>query len=228
MWRMMHRIATATLTATLALAFAPATAPRAEAAAVQSYSDQTSGTISGTNTGPITFNPQLYPSQFTTPGTIVIGAFVTNPLPATATLTYNNTPFMIDLNVGATAGFQYYGVGYGYNPNTYQYQISGVLNGSIGGDGTSSMIATVTSITGSGSGLATTPPFPIADLVISPQGIAAPIGSTEGYTTFTGQVLVAGLPSPAPEPSTIAVFGLALAGWACRTRSKARARRVRV
>ena len=223
MWRKTPQLATATLTATLALAFA--TVGTTEAAAVQSYSYSTSGSISGmSGVQPITFNPEYYQGTFTTPGSIVLGEFATNPLPSTATLTYNNTPFTIDLNVGPVSGSNDYG--YGYNGNTYQYQISGVLNGSIGGDGSSNMMASVTSITGSGSGVASTPPFPISDLQINlPQGIAAPNGYNQGITTLTAQVLTAGVPIPAPEPSTIAVFGLALAGWAARhRRSRPRAR----
>ena len=224
MWRMMPRLATATLTATMALA--PIAAPRADAASmttaisdpVQSYTYTVSGAVSGPYNSPISLNHQPFTGSFTTPGSIVIGQFVTNPLPASATLTYNNTPFSINLNVGGVGVNSSY-PSYDYdNPNHYQYSIAGVLNGTISGDGSSSMRATVTSITGSGSGSVTTPPFPITALQINPQGIAAPNGSTDGYTTLTAQVSVVGLPlpAPAPEPSTVAVFGLALAGWAFR------------
>ena len=75
------------------------------------------------------------------------------------------------------------------------------------------------------AGMPATPPFPPTDLSIAPQGIVAPYTPTytDGITTVYAQVAVLGLPSPAPEPSTIAVFGLALAGWAYRRRSRARA-----
>jgi hypothetical protein len=230
MWRPTPRLATATLTATLAFAFALATCPLAGAASVQTYAYDTSGSISGPSGNvPITFQPETYTSSLATPGSVVLGDFITNPLPSTATLTYNNTPFSITLYVGS------------FNvPNSYAgpanetaYKISGMLNGTIGGDGSSSMMATVNAVTTLGSG---TPPFPVSDLVFSTQGIAAPNGSQEGITAFTAQILVAGLPisssssgggpgSPktAPEPSTIAVFGLALAGFAWRQRSRSRA-----
>jgi PEP-CTERM motif len=227
MWRMTPRLATATLTATLALAFAFGADPKVEAATVQTYAYNTSGSISGPSGDvPITYDPQATTSMLTTPGSVNLGEFVTNPLPTTASLTYNNTPFTILLNVGA------------FNPNdsftppinSFEYQISGTLNGTINGDGTSSMMATVTSITGVGS--SSTPPFPISEFTIAAQGIAAPNGSSQGITMLTGQVLVAGdppplglgSPTPTPEPSTIAVFGLALAGWACRRLVRSRAK----
>lgn len=235
MWRMMPRLAIATLTATIALACLAA--PKAGASAVQSYAYTTTGSIDGPggNT-PISFTP-TYSGTLTTPGSINLGSFVTNPLPPTATLIYNNTPFTIDLNVSAVgtypSAYGNYGYNYGYNYGTptYQYVISGKLNGSItgatSGSGTSSMFATITSISGNGLGTGTAPPFPISDLVVNlPQGIAAAVGSNQSYTMLTGQVIVAGLPlpAPAPEPSTFAVFGVALAGLAYRrARSRAKA-----
>jgi hypothetical protein len=215
---MTPRLATATLTATLAIALA--TASQANAATVQSYSYEVSGGLTGLTSDPIYFTPSstYSPGSLTTPGAFVLGTFTTNPLPTTASLTYNDTPFTIDLRVAApnTSTFSPYGV----TPNIYTYQISGMLNGTLSGDGTSSMFATITGITGSGSGQATTPPFPISDLVIGTQGIAAPNGPFgSATTTLTAQVSVAGsslpgLPSPAPEPSTIVILGLGLAGWA--------------
>ena len=231
MWRMTPRLATATLTATLALALSIPAVPQARAASVQSYSYTTSGGIDGPSGSPITFNPQSYSSTLTTPGSFVLGSFTTSPLPPTATLTYNNTPFTIDLNIAPAGSYVYpYYYGYSYNPSAYQYQISGVLNGSItgatSGSGSSSMFATITSVTGSGLGSTTTPPFPVSDLQFNfPQGIAAAVGSNPSTTTLAGQVTIAGvplLPAPAPEPSTIAVFGLALAGLACRRQLRPR------
>lgn len=221
MWRMTPRIATATLTATLALALAHATAPGAEAASVQSYNYWTDGSISNqAGVAPIYFDG-VSSGSLTVPGTFSLGTFdAAATLPPTATLTYNNTPFTIDLYVAN-------GVGANNATNYYDYTISGVLNGSITGVGTSTMVATVTSITGEPG----TPPFSAA-ITVAPQGINAPYTptSTDGYSTLYGEAIppggstppVLGQPSPAPEPSTIAVFGLALAGWACRTRSKAR------
>jgi hypothetical protein len=212
MWRMMPRLATATLTFILALALSHA--PEVKAATAQSnaadpsYSYTTTGSISGmTGTQPIQFYG-LYGSGTLNPTTpSPIGQFITSPLPATATLTYNNTPFVIDLNVVTAPGSPI--------PN-YDYQITGRLNGYITGDGHSTMMAYVTSITGNDYGTGTIPPFPISELQLSaPLMIAAPNGETSGFSTLTGQLNIPNLPPPlgAPEPASVVLFGTALAGW---------------
>jgi hypothetical protein len=216
MWRTMPRLATATLTITMALAVS--TTAEIEAATVNpntpastySYSYTTDGSISGmTGRQPIEFYSLSSTINATTP--FSIGLFVTNPLPATARLTYDNTPFVIDLKVPTSTG------------SAYDYNIAGVLNGSINGVGKSNMYVYITSITGIGD----TPPFPVSELQINaPQKIAAPSGENDGFTTLTGQLVIPGLPPPlgAPEPASIVVFGTALAGWLVhrrRSRSKA-------
>ncbi len=206
MWRMMPRLATATLTITMALALS--TTPEIEAATdpglghgstVDSYSYTTSGSISGmTGTQPIEF--YTLNSTINSNSPFAIGLFVTNPLPATATLTYNNTPFVIDMKVPTSSGA------------AYDYNIAGVINGSIDGVGNSSMNVSVTSITGIGA----TPPFPVSELQINvPLKIAAPQGESDGFAVMTGQLNIPGLPPPlgAPEPASIVVFGTAIAGW---------------
>jgi hypothetical protein len=216
---MTPHLATATLTATLALALA--TAPGAEAAAVQSYSYSTSGSISGmSGDQPIEFWGAPSGSTLTTPGSFAVGQFITNPLPATATLTYNQTPFTIDLIVRDATNVN-------SSPFDTDYKISGVLDGSITGAGISSMVATISSILVTTGGTGNTPPFSAADLRIAPQAIIAPDGQSHGFSTLSAQVVVSGVPAPAPapEPASIAVFGVALAGWIChrRWRSKAKA-----
>lgn len=213
MWRMTPRLAIATLTATLALAFAPAR--QADASATYSYT--TTGSISGMSGPlPIEFDGVSGKQKLTTPGSFNLGEFVTNPLPPTATLTYDNTPFTIDLFVHDKSHY--------YNT---EYVISGNLNGSITGAGFSSMVATVTSISAVAGGVSGIPPFPASDLaILAPQAINPPASDGPGSTTLTGQVLVSGLgnPAPTPEPTSIAVFGAALAGWAIRRRSRSKAK----
>jgi hypothetical protein len=183
---------------------------------VQSYGYASSGSIaSQTGVAPIYFNGLSGTQTLTTPGVFSLGQFdAAGTLPTTATLTYNNTPFTIDLNVASGTG-----------SGTYTYVINGNLNGSITGAGSSTMIATVSSITGQANdfnGVMTTPPFPASDIQVSvPQGITAPNGSVDGYTTLYGQVNLGsglGLPSPAPEPASIAVFAVGLAAWGIRRR----------
>jgi hypothetical protein len=219
MWRMTPRLATAALTATLALA--ALSAPKAQASAVQSYSYSTTASLGDVSNGPITLTGvSIYGNQLTTPGAFMLGNFTTNPLPSTATLTYNHTPFTIDLKV-QPAGFS----GYNYGTPSYDYIIHGELNGSIT-NGSSQMVASITSISGSGSGFNATPPFPIDALKIAlPQGIAAPNGYSYGQTPLIAQVMVAGVPiaTPTPEPTSVAAFAAALAGWGLRRRLRARA-----
>lgn len=223
MWRTNRHLAIATLLATTVLV------DHAQASAVQSYLYTTSGDIagiSGVNNGgyPITYTPTSGTGMLTTPGTFNLGTITTSPLPTGATLNFDGTPFTINVGVGpvtSSSGYDNpynYGSSFSYyylNP-TYTYTIHGTLNGSLQGDGTSTLFPTVTSITGSGS----TPPFDASALLLNVQGIAAPMGSTFGTTTLTAHVDVTGLslPSPAPEPTSVALFASALAGWAWRTR----------
>ncbi len=221
MWRMMPRLAIAALTATLSLA-GPSVPTALAAASVQTFAYSTSGDIAGmTGDTPVQFlgQPDTGTNTLTTPGSFILGMIQASPLPSSATLTYNNTPFTIDLIV------------HDYQPpvpglvyptafaNYADYKISGVFNGSITGAGASSMYATVTSIDATIGGYTNTPPFPVEDLKISvPQGITAPNGPIDGYSLLTAQVVIPGFPLPpaAPEPTSIAAFAAALAGWALR------------
>ena len=216
---MLPRLVTSTLTALLVYAGLLAPEADASASAVQSYGYSTYGSIANqAGVAPITFlgvNSQT----LTTPGTFSLGQFdALNILPASATLTYNNTPFTINLNVGNGTGF------------TTAYQVSGTLNGWITGSGTSDMVASVTSITGGppiGTSAPTSPPFPASDIKINvSQAINAPnaLTGSDGYTTLYAQISPSLLdPVPAPEPASIAVFGAGVIAWAIRrrmTRSK--------
>ncbi len=217
MWRMMPRLATATLTATLALALGYA--PRANAstsasfANLPTYSYTTTGSISGmTGAQPIEFFGLFGSGTLNAVTSTPIGQFIASPLPATATLTYNNTPFVIDLNVVTAPGSPI---------ANYDYKIQGVLNGSITGNGQSTMMAYVTSITGNDYGTGATPPFSTSELQFNaPLMIAAPNGETSGFSTLSGQLAIPDLPPPlgAPEPTSFVVFGTAVAGWYARRR----------
>ncbi len=221
MGRMTPRLAVATLFATAVFA------GQADASAIQSYVYNTTGDIAGTSGAgygyPISFASQNNNSMLTTPGNFTLGTFTTSPLPTGATLSYDNTPFTINANVGPVPANSnnYYGNYNSYPHNnsfspSYTYKISGALNGTLMGDGTSTLFPTITSVTGSGA----TPPFPASDLKFDLQGIAAPSGTTYGSTTLTARVDVTGtpLPAPAPEPTSVAIFAAALTGLAWKRR----------
>lgn len=219
MIRPLSRIAAAALSAAALLT---AAGPAHAAAAARSYqyiSDAGfapgahSITLGGTYQGQTTtLDSPLDLGSFGVPANFLAGE----------TRIYQNTPFTIDLKI-APAGDGPVNL---WDPAVaYDYRISGVINGSLRADGTSTLLPSIVSITGSGSIAA---PFPVEDLRISLPLIAAPTGSLDASTPLVGVVALDStgnpLPSPAPEPTSVAVFAAALAGFAWnRRRSRARA-----
>jgi hypothetical protein len=205
MWRMMPKHAILTLAATLSLAI-PA-APTQASAIQSSFGYSTSGTIApinGNSIGPVGFTGTS--STLTTPGSINLGQFSIQPLPSTGTLTYTNTPFTIflDVNNPSTAS----------TPQSF-YTIAGTLTGTVT-NGKSGMVASITSISGPGLDPSVLP-FTVSQLSITPLTLNAPSGATAGSTTFYATVEpLLGIPAAAPEPSSIAAFAAAIAGWGLR------------
>jgi hypothetical protein len=149
------------------------------------------GTRAGTPIGNFDFEGAPYftgnwgalGGQFSAPGSFPLGEFVAQPLPAGASLTYSNLPFYLQLNV-APAGTDAFLGG--------QVNIQGVLNGTATGSTSSTVIATITSVTASGP-----LPFPLADLRIdAPQALSPDQG-----TLLTADVVALPSPAPIPEPS---------------------------
>ena len=131
--------------------------------------------------------------QFTAPGSFVLGQFTARALPADSSLTYTNLPFYIWMDVSP--------VGENAMPGG-EIRITGLLNGTASGSGSSTVIASIQSITSSGP-----LPFPLADFKIdAPQAL-----NGVGKTTLTARIEAP--PQPVPEPSTLATIlvGLALA-----------------
>jgi hypothetical protein len=209
MWRMTSRLSTAILSATLALV----AASDARAAAVQTYAYTTSGTVgvpdtgygSGGTVGPIGFNG-VSSGTMTTPGAFNLGSFTVAALPPSVSLTYDATPYTIYLT----------GFGTGYT-----YQINGTLDGTLNGAGVSNLVARVTSVKGWGASGDLVAPFSLADLrIIAPQAITAPANLLGSQTTFLGQVGSGISPTPAPEPTSIAVLAVGLVAWGLNRRRR--------
>ncbi len=197
------------------------------AGAISTYQYATDGMIlNGAGVHSISLSTNFNTSSTTVPGVFNLGTFSTGPLLPGETDTYQGTPFSIDLKVAPSNPTLPYFGGFFSAPLAYDYQINGVLNGSIRSDGTSTLFPSITSVTGSGSSPA---PFPAEDLKVDLPLIVAPStnGYYEGTTTLTASVSVDAngnpLPAPAPEPTSVAAFAAALAGWAWkRRRSRSR------
>jgi hypothetical protein len=201
----LRRAGLRTLILTLTLAGGLAQRAGADPIVAQPVYYNTWGTV-GDSAGSITFSGVSAGSapsytSFISPGAFSLGEFHSVPLPSTASLTYNNTPFHIfgnfSLAPGTPAG---------------QVEIDGTLNGTISGNTTSTMFAAVTSIETPSGSLA--PPFPLSALnVVLPQAIA-PNGVNGGATTLTAQLTSAAGPAAqlVPEPGSMAVFAAALGG----------------
>ncbi|WP_422928436.1 PEP-CTERM sorting domain-containing protein [Singulisphaera sp. PoT] len=127
-----------------------------------------------------------------TPGSINLGTFNTSlSLPESASLTYANTPFTIDVYFNTSSG-------------TSILQVNGLLNGTITGTTSSTLQASVASVTNIGGNPL---PFPLDTFqVLAPQTIS-PGGASPLYAYVSYNV---------PEPTTLALCGSVLAGLAVR------------
>ncbi|WP_422931130.1 hypothetical protein [Singulisphaera sp. PoT] len=152
----------------------------------------TYGSIDGKNPGsPISWTSAN--SSFYMPGSINLGGFNSAlNMPDSITLTYDHTPYTIDVFFGSGA-------------TQSQLEINGTINGTITGTSSSTMQASVSSITQVGGNPL---PFPLSDFqVLSPQTISATGPSPfYAYVNYT----------PVPEPTTLALCGMIVAGLGVR------------
>ncbi|WP_422928435.1 PEP-CTERM sorting domain-containing protein [Singulisphaera sp. PoT] len=143
-----------------------------------------------------TYGPYASPISFDgnsgtvfAPGSINLGTFNTAlNLPDSANLTYSNTPFSIYVNFTTASG-------------NSGIQINGLLNGTISGNSSSGLQATVASITDWGN-----LPFPLSNFHVNVPQTISPSGPAPLYAYI----------SAVPEPSTLALCGTVLAGLAVR------------
>ena len=162
---------------------------------------QTSGDVGATAGVPIgSFDFEGTSGTLLTPGSIALGQFVARDLPPGSGLTYNNLPFYITLDVypsppGSNRQF------------ASEIDLRGVLNGTVTGTSTSSVTATITSIEQAGW---SHPVLPLSAIRVDVPQVLAPSGINGGHTTLTATIgPFVPIPIPAPEPGTLAIFGLA-------------------
>jgi len=192
----------------LALTLGGWIATTSEAAPISNPIDYATTGFVGGGSGPISFTGNT--SSFLTPGVISLGSFNLAGLGGDTTQTFNNTEFTINVAfpTGPNGAFPWANVG-----------ITGVLNGSITGSNFSDVIATFTGVSQQGD-----VPLPfdiknfqlIGPVHLGPQGVNG--GSTAVFA-YVGPVL-AGQDPEVPEPSTLAVFALGLAGLGYARRNR--------
>jgi hypothetical protein len=179
----------------------------------------TSTTIDFTSTGWIGANPATNPGIMTgpvsfqgvtggiltAPSAFGLGEFQVAPLPATVSVSYNNTPFQVTLALTESNG----------PPGmTTNVTIDGYLNGTLSGSNQSTVIASVASILPTGPTLSTpmTPNLslvtPLGDLNVPFSLALVPASSGGGMTSFQADFGA----TPVPEPSTLAFFAMAFGG----------------
>lgn len=157
----------------------------------------TSGTI---DPGPVKFVGTS--GSFLTPGTFSLGDFKVDALPSSASLTYTNTPFSVDVNFSTSSG-------------SSELVVQGLLNGTITGNTASSLIATISNVAQQGSG---TLPFPLNTFTLVAPQTLSPHDLNHGKTDLFAYVSYnpAGQTLNTPEPTTLALFGTVLAGLGVR------------
>jgi hypothetical protein len=186
----------------LGLALLGWVAPEAKADAIN-YT--TVGTVfaptSGTS-GLVFYNGVFNSSLASAGSPIDLGQFVMTPSASTSNATFTNTPFNIIVT----------------STNNAADMITGVLNGSIATSATSTpLTATFTSVAQYGnSGL----PFNIELPLNTPFNLNMSNGSAPASTILSGATSPI---TPIPEPTSIAIFGLALGGLAIYRRRALRA-----
>lgn len=186
----------------LGLALLGWVAPEAKANALN-YT--TVGTVFAPTSGApglVYYNGVYNGSLSSTGSPINLGQFVMTPSASSSNATFTNTPFNIIVT----------------STNNSSDLISGVLNGSITSSTTSTpLTATFTSIGQYGNSAL---PFNIALPLNTPFNLSMSNGTSSASTILSGATSPI---TPIPEPTSIAIFGLALGGLALYRRRTLRA-----
>lgn len=160
----------------------------------------TSGQIGSTGvSGPnmVSFN-SVADGAFVTPSAFSLGEFLVAALPPGVTTTYQNTPFSVTYAIKQVNG---------KDTSIAPITITGKLNGDLTGPSQSSVIATFNPIS--------VPNFTIGELdntlsILGSTVSLVPSTTNGGRTTSQAQLFAQA--APVPEPTTFAVFAVAIAG----------------
>jgi hypothetical protein len=201
-------------TAVVALGLLVLAAPGVKADGLLGYTTTGSPATSDIMYVPVS-NVQVDPNS-----NLPLGSFQVSALAAGQTTTYDNTPFTITLTPTSFDGSA-------LPSGTPSVTLSGVLNGTLTGASQSSVEATFTSVSAGGFtflGASST----LSSIVGTSLFLVPASGG--GITTIETHLTTSGTPSetPAPEPSTIALFlstfsGLGLRRYVLRRRTQAAA-----
>ncbi len=192
------------------------TGVKADGILTYSTSGFVSGTTGVTGTNAITYEA-INNATVDTTSNLQLGQFQVAPLGANQSTTYADTPFSFTLIPSAYNGSPLSD----FSPLT----VTGVLNGTLMGNATSSVIATINPITNDtfqlGSATSTLAGLPNEVLLVP--------NSSGGTTTLEAAINTVGTvnpQAPVPEPSTIALFLSTVGGLALRRYVLARRSRV--
>jgi hypothetical protein len=200
-------------TAAIALGFFACTSTGAFADSILGYG--TAGSIDATAPGDgvtganvISFVP-ITAANVDANSNISLGFFQVAAQAAGQSTTYDNTPFSITYVPGSVDG----------NTVNSAITITGSLNGTVTGNNYSTVVATFNPLT-SGSFQVTDGANTVTSTLSIPQGsqLLVPSQTGNGETTVNGLVSTTGAPNetPAPEPSTIALFLSTVGGLGLR------------
>jgi hypothetical protein len=198
--------------AVIGLGLLAGSAPRADASAATSTPSNlleysVAGAIGSTGiTGSnvVSFVP-VQNAQIDPSSNIPLGEFSVAPLPNNQTTTYTNTPFSLTFVPTAFNGTTL---------NETPLKINGTLNGSLTGAYQSSVQVMFDPLKNAGFSLLSGSSS-VLNLLPNDQKLLVP-SSAGGITTLEGQINSTGLPTPSPEPSTIALFLSVIGGLGLR------------